>query len=116
MLPRLFNCIEATRQTTKFYKPMHLAEQRRETERERKREMEKEQPKLKECREKKTITRLIYFHLREEREKEIEKERERESESSLLLTTELQSRAKRNTIKRGAREGGGEWQMGSRTA
>lgn len=37
MLPRLFNRIEATRQTTKFYKPMHLAEQRRETERERKR-------------------------------------------------------------------------------
>lgn len=65
---------------------------------------------------KKTITRLIYFHLREEREGNREREGERESESSLLLTTELQSPAKRNTIKRGALKGGGEWQMGSRTA
>lgn len=61
--------------------------------------MEKEQPKLKECREKKNNYAFNIFSF-EGREKE------RESESSLLLTTELQSRAKRNTIKRGAREGG----------
>lgn len=68
MLPRLFNRIEATSQTTKFYKPMHLAEHTQrarvkewQSEREE-REREEEQPKLKEWK-KKTITRLIYFHL-----------------------------------------------------
>lgn len=75
MLPRLFNRIEATRQTMKFYKPMHLAKQRmrqRGTGRKRATQIERVEKK-------KTITRLIYFHLGKERASKREREGERMS-------------------------------------
>lgn len=73
MLPRLFNRIEATSQTAKFYKPMHLAEhteKERQRGRECEREREEEQPKLKEWKKNNYAFNIFSFGRNEGRERE----------------------------------------------